>query len=334
MNLTTIGMTGMKLTTTGMILTIIAHVMSIPDLHHMDAIIIGGHNISAPSAGRRRGPRRHRVLVSGGGISQPVLQNAWIMFGELSGGTLATAQQGVTSRTCAICRESNNLLVADLGCKHAACERCWRWWVTQFPRGRLDSDSCWNSIPGTIPCFMPGCPCKVGIPARARASLAAEKHKQVGSMCALCCETNRLLLQNLGCSCMACAICWRRWVNTKLGDCRMRRQHDRVPCFTPGCCETICQTLLRRTCATSVKGSDLICELAVRRRLQSNTVYPAESQVDCPRLGCLGLGYLRIRCKHEYGGQLWLPTLSGERVRPAASTASGSPSSKTGEGDQ
>mmetsp|Transcript_5351 Transcript_5351/g.10044 ORF Transcript_5351/g.10044 Transcript_5351/m.10044 type:complete len:425 (+) Transcript_5351:46-1320(+) len=260
---------------------------------------------------------------SGDGISQPVLRNAWTMFAEMFGGTIVLAQQGIANRTCAICCESSSVLVAELGCKHVACERCWHWWVTQLPQGCLNVRGRWNQKQGTIPCFMPGCPGELGVPARVRASLetgkhkkngrvcvraslAAGKHKEAGSVCALCCETDMPLLQNSGCACTACVACWRRWVSTRLWECRMARKLDGVPCFTPGCCEAICLTLLRHTFATSARGSDLIRDFAVRRRLQTNPLYPAESQVDCPRSGCLGLGYLGFDqvmcfvCEHQW----------------------------------
>eukprot|EP00419_Tripos_fusus_P063978 CAMPEP_0172927654 /NCGR_PEP_ID=MMETSP1075-20121228/217577_1 /TAXON_ID=2916 /ORGANISM="Ceratium fusus, Strain PA161109" /LENGTH=429 /DNA_ID=CAMNT_0013788919 /DNA_START=44 /DNA_END=1334 /DNA_ORIENTATION=- len=249
---------------------------------------------------------RQREVIDGG-ISQPVLHtNAWTAFGELSGGTLVPAQQGFTNRPCAICCERGMPLIANLECMDVACEPCWRWWVAQFPHGHGDAYPSRRMRSNAISCFMPGCPCNVGIPARVRAPIAAGKPKQSGNVCTLCCETNGPLLQNSGCSCTACAHCWRRWVNTKLSHCRATRQLDRVPCFTPGCCKTMCKTLLRRTCATSVGGSDLIYDLAVRRRLQSNTLYPAHAQVNCPRPGCLGLGYLDFDqvmcfvCEHQW----------------------------------
>jgi len=47
-------------------------------------------------------------------------------------------------------------------------------------------------------------------------------------------------------------------------------------------------------------------ELVRRRKLQSNVLYPAEVQVDCPQPGCLGLGYqgydtiMCFACEHQW----------------------------------
>lgn len=249
-------------------------------------------------------------------------QNAWIIFEKVSQNFSVPARQGLQGKSCAICCEGGIPLWMNLGCGDVACLPCWRWWLAQFPR-------CARLIFG-VPCFMPGCRDTLSIPARSIGSVSkvpwgpicllvksADPNDVEGSfsdgrqapsdaVCALCCESSRPLLQNSCCSASACGSCWQRWVSSQLPRCRAARQLNEIPCFVPGCRKAMRPPLLRRACATSVKGFDLICDLAVRRRLQSNPFYPPEMQEDCPRPGCLGLGYLGFDhvmcwiCEHRW----------------------------------
>lgn len=171
------------------------------------------------------------------------------------------------------------------------------WWESRLARGML---------PAIGPRFV-GAILHLEI----RASIT-EKPSLSDNVCSLCCENGKVLLQNSGCSSSACGTCWGRWVDTQLPRCRATRQLRTVPCFTPGCCQAMSPTLLRRSCADSEDGSALMRDLFFRQRLQRSVLYPPETHADCPIPGCVGLGYLGFDqvmcfiCEHQ-----WVSTGTG-----------------------
>jgi len=59
-------------------------------------------------------------------------------------------------------------------------------------------------------------------------------------------------------------------------------------------------------CKESLEATRLLAELAIRSRVQKNLMFPQEMQVNCPRPGCVGLGYLGFDqimcfiCEHQW----------------------------------
>mmetsp|Transcript_57756 Transcript_57756/g.101148 ORF Transcript_57756/g.101148 Transcript_57756/m.101148 type:complete len:200 (+) Transcript_57756:110-709(+) len=140
------------------------------------------------------------------------------------------------------------------------------------------------------------------------------------SACPICSEESSLLVNEVWAgewqaTCMhgACEQCLRQWVDTQVPRCRARRQL-RIPCFESGCRKTVPQRLVLHV---SSRAQHLADELERRFDLERNALYPQAAQVNCPRPGCIGLGYLGFDtvmcfvCEHQ-----WTPALHQGDSRP------------------
>lgn len=95
-------------------------------------------------------------------------------------------------------------------------------------------------------------------------------------------------------------------------------QRQRMRCFAPGCQELSNPLVWNHTCTRIPEVGTFQHALVRRRGLQQNALYPAAVQVDCPRRGCIGLGYLGFEtvmcflCEHSWSGRAGDPEGSNE----------------------
>lgn len=124
--------------------------------------------------------------------------------------------------------------------------------------------------------------------------------------CAICFDQEAPLLQNLGsCAHAACEECWRGWVDVQLPVALDARRE--VRCFAPGCRKAMCPLLFNfQPLEQKARLREHAKKLRIRRRLQTNELYPASMQVDCPQRHCVGIGYLGFDqvmcfvCEHQW----------------------------------
>lgn len=112
-------------------------------------------------------------------------------------------------------------------------------------------------------------------------------------MCTICCEPCWWLLASGHCGHGACERCLATWAEGQIHRCELERR-DVGRCFAPGCQErtSVALAVHLETRSTPLKVFSRRTEVAQRRRLRSNELFPAQLQQDCPRPGCWGLGYL------------------------------------------
>jgi len=226
--------------------------------------------------------------------------------------------------TCALCGQHCDILFVNetwagefhSACTHECCEPCLRACVeAQLPRCRAEGLL-------RVRCFAPGCPrvlpqalvLHVSDSARG-AALDIDRQKdrldplyrglQVNweaRTCPVCADHAAPLLESGACAHAACAWCWERWADAQLPRCRAVRQLE-VRCFGQDCCRPVPEALLMCVSAGARRLQD---ELKRRARLQQSSLFPQALQVDCPRAGCLGLGYLGFDtvmcfvCEHQW----------------------------------
>merc|ERR1719220_2706248 len=77
----------------------------------------------------------------------------------------------------------------------------------------------------------------------------------------------------------------------------------------------MCMPLMSQLYDISAEESGIVLlgrQLHTRRRLQCNPFYPEEAQIDCPKAGCVGIGYagsdqvMCFICEHQ-----WKPQVAG-----------------------
>lgn len=86
-------------------------------------------------------------------------------------------------------------------------------------------------------------------------------------------------------------VCWRctlTWITANLEECKRQRRVT-VRCLGMGCDLTLPFSVMRGVCPQS---QSLLRDLVFLSTLQGNPDYPPERQVNCPREGCIGIGYL------------------------------------------
>lgn len=126
-----------------------------------------------------------------------------------------------------------------------------------------------------------------------------------GLVCPVCREYCVALLANPGCQHVACEDCWGLWVESQLPHCRGQRLAN-VRCIGPKCQNRAATSIWKHICTISSNVGSLDAILAKRRRLQDNSLYPSEVQVECPRAECLGLAYrgfdtlMCFFCEHQW----------------------------------
>merc|ERR1719150_454495 len=229
--------------------------------------------------------------------------------------------------TCQICGQPQNHLFVNetwagtlhSACNHGACEECLRDWILgDLPRCRAEGLL-------RVRCFAPGCRkllpqtlvFHISAPAH---GIALEIDRQADRLqncykdlpidwiprnCTVCTDYFGPTLQCKDCGYGACEFCTGRWVGEQIPRCRARYQL--LPrCLNPDCAGTINEITALHV---SKAARDLKHALAKRARMQKNTLYPPEVQVNCPQFDCVGLGYLGFDtvmcfiCGHQ-----WLAT--------------------------
>jgi len=121
-------------------------------------------------------------------------------------------------------------------------------------------------------------------------------------VCHVCNDSVGSMLQLAECGDWACLTCWRQWVDEQVPFCRGIRD-VRFRCLGAGCQQRVPTDL---ACLISTEARSLERQVTFRRRLQNNPLYPPAVQVNCPRQGCIGLGYLGydtvmcFLCEHQW----------------------------------
>jgi hypothetical protein len=146
---------------------------------------------------------------------------------------------------------------------------------------------------------------------------------EAGPVCSICSEQHLALLTNGECGHAMCEDCWGGWAAANLDECRGRKRAA-LQCFAVGCQELAAPEVWQHACTRSEAVHALEKEFVFRRRLQNNELFPASVQVECPRPGCIGLGYLGSEsgsvmcfiCEHQ-----WSPL---DTLTPVGDGATGS----------
>mmetsp|Transcript_54595 Transcript_54595/g.127674 ORF Transcript_54595/g.127674 Transcript_54595/m.127674 type:complete len:425 (-) Transcript_54595:143-1417(-) len=137
--------------------------------------------------------------------------------------------------------------------------------------------------------------------------------------CPVCQDVAVALVSDPGCAPhhAACGKCWGRWAEEQLDACVA---HCRVAarCIWPECSTNLSTHLgvWYEAARHSEPVKQLTRKLEHRAHLQRSTLFPAPMQVECPLVGCVGIGYLGydtvmcFMCEHQ-----WVPSEPGE---PAA----------------
>lgn len=126
---------------------------------------------------------------------------------------------------------------------------------------------------------------------RWRVSENLQVHFEAGPICCVCHERYRAVIVNNSCQHEACEDCWARWAETQLHACRAQKVLA-VTCLGAGCREAVTQGVWQHLCTRSEDSHLMDKNLTTRRKLQSNHLFPAALQAECPRFGCVGIGYL------------------------------------------
>lgn len=234
---------------------------------------------------------------------------------------------------CPVCAEARPVLISESwagqlhsACSHGACVRCLACWVvSQLPRCSAEGMLRVRCIDQRCPKVMPQPLVRLAlsiaqVPVCINELSADELDLHMcifgprnerpppgPHVCPICCEIAEHLLRNFGCEHAACSSCWERWLEVQIPMCRAKRETpEAAKCFVPECGADLAAPLWRHACSESLEGSRLLTELATRSRLQNNLMYPREMQVNCPRPGCVGLGYLGFDqvmcfiCEHQW----------------------------------
>merc|ERR1711998_145046 len=117
----------------------------------------------------------------------------------------------------------------------------------------------------------------------------------------------------------ACEDCWHKWITSQVTDpleraavLRRASTSGALPCFGFNCQNSMEAGLWQYFCMRSDDISLVDKQMAIRRRLESNSLYPSAMQADCPMPACFGLGYLGFDtamcfvCEHQ-----WTPANPG-----------------------
>lgn len=239
----------------------------------------------------------------------------------------------IEGELCPVCGESRPILVNESwagqlhsACCHGACESCLAdWVVSELPRCRAERML-------RVRCIDQECPKVIPQPLVHHALSVAqvpacvteltdgevdlhmcifgprnEQPMQGPHVCSICCETTPHLFKNFGCEHAACESCWQRWFEVQIPMCRAKCEvPELVRCINSECGAVLAPHLLRHVLTESLEATQLLAELATRSRLQKNLMFPQEMQVNCPRPGCVGLGYLGFDqimcfiCEHQW----------------------------------
>lgn len=226
--------------------------------------------------------------------------------------------------TCVCCGDQQRpLFVSETwagtlhsACTHAACEECLREWVqADLPRCRAAgllrvgcfSPACAKLLPQTLVFHISSAARGLALEIDQENDRLQECYMKFSmdwlpTTCTVCNDYHGPTLQCEACGQRACEMCTGRWVDEQLLRCCAQRRLS-FRCFNPACEHEIDKAVALHT---SSAAQDLKQKLWRRARLQQNTLYPPHAQVDCPQLGCVGLGYLGFDevmcflCEHQW----------------------------------
>mmetsp|Transcript_32397 Transcript_32397/g.59239 ORF Transcript_32397/g.59239 Transcript_32397/m.59239 type:complete len:227 (-) Transcript_32397:89-769(-) len=136
-----------------------------------------------------------------------------------------------------------------------------------------------------------------------------------GPICPICQEVAVAVISDPECAHhRACEACWVHWMELQLDACVAHRR------LSGRCMWAECTTelgahlgLWYQASTRSERVQQLIMQLERRAQLQRSELYPVPMQVECPLMGCLGIGYLGFDsvmcfiCEHQ-----WIPQESGD----------------------
>lgn len=238
-------------------------------------------------------------------------------------------QQSRAGPVCQVCHKHKFALLENRACRHAACEQCWTNYIEdQLSRFRS------KCLPHAYTaCFHLECSHDMPLVIETHACTQSEAVNQfrqemaqetkrlmqvsgqaldygpcpfeAGPECPVCRERCLALLSNPNCNHAACEDCWANLAVTYLPRCRSNKRAC-VRCIGPGCQESASAALWLHSGTRNELVQHLEGHFAFRRRLQSNILYPAEVQVECPQSGCVGLGYrgfdtiMCFICEHQW----------------------------------
>jgi len=234
------------------------------------------------------------------------------------------------------CRQNFSLLLLNPKCNHAACEECW----TSHAEKRAAHWQAHSVLNLTASCLRPNC-CEAMAPTlqsylctqsysldkitqdcavelarltnvRGQKLAWGPDPSEAGPECSVCRERRFALLVNPDCDHAVCEDCWAKWFETQLPMCRAQKDTIGLRCVGAGCQASTAAALWAHARSRSSALKAFEKQLAFRRRLLGNTLYPAEVQAECPCEGCLGLGYrgydtvMCFVCEHQ-----WSPDTTG-----------------------
>mmetsp|Transcript_17006 Transcript_17006/g.30850 ORF Transcript_17006/g.30850 Transcript_17006/m.30850 type:complete len:711 (+) Transcript_17006:94-2226(+) len=212
------------------------------------------------------------------------------------------------SLVCPICLESSSRLHSNAGCKHAACDACWKSWVEQrvplcvsTPSFRADCFGLRCQQPIADDIWQRAC-----IASEVATDFAKEADSEVarmrrgagnqfilavppfGLVCPICLENRPALLANPSCDHAACEDCWGSWAEAQLPLCRERRKL-RPRCFGHGCRQEMFGGMWRHICSRqqSVRefSNVVSTELSgLKQAMGKHLIFPhaASSGLVCP----------------------------------------------------
>eukprot|EP00931_Biecheleriopsis_adriatica_P110338 TRINITY_DN84595_c0_g1_i1.p1 TRINITY_DN84595_c0_g1~~TRINITY_DN84595_c0_g1_i1.p1 ORF type:complete len:542 (-),score=62.50 TRINITY_DN84595_c0_g1_i1:56-1681(-) len=228
---------------------------------------------------------------------------------------------------CSLCGIQQLALLQNSPCHHTACESCWtRCAAKQIPACRT-----YRKLRPC--CFAPSCDhamslaifeqlrtvseevSKFGLDMDAEVKALTQTARDTltwastpcdsGPICSICDERCLALLKNKDCGHAACQHCWSSWIETQLPRCHDEKRPV-LRCFGEKCQSAVVASIWSHACTRSESIRDLESLFVRRRQLQTNSLYPVALQVDCPREGCLGLGYrgfdtiMCFMCEHQW----------------------------------
>jgi len=243
---------------------------------------------------------------------------------------------------CSECKEHRFALLSNQ-CGHTACEKCWIRWCEE------QSERCRSKGAIAVSCF--GKKCSAGVSPCLWADVCAQSpvvkgfHDHVstemkrlqgfttvtrlasqpsdgGPVCPVCFEPRLGLLNNQDRSAAekepschaACEDCWAQWAEEHINQSCFERALT-MRCIGQKCTVAAAPGVWAHSCTRSSRVQDLENLFKRRRQLQSNQLFPADMQIDCPQPLCVGLGYLGYEtvmcfiCEHQ-----WSPEDPGEAV--------------------
>lgn len=252
--------------------------------------------------------------------------------------------------TCTFCNSSCPALPINHSCGHAACASCWARHAEKelLPVISFSHPLKYESLPRvqclccseevswpllcvsgryseTLLCVLALCDTNIMIEEKKRLyrnmpdCVFQSAATAFASRCDICQEVYFATVSNRCCGHNACYDCWLKWAASQTSDALERcalltrvSSSASLPCFGHGCKQFIEAPLWKSLINQCDDLALFDHQMARRRKLVANALYPREMQVECPMPTCYGLGYLGFDsvmcfvCEHQ-----WLPTDPG-----------------------